>query len=349
MGLCFRKSITVLPGVKLNLSKSGVSASFGKKGIRQTISSTGRSTTTVGIPGTGVYYRKTANVKKIAKGIGDKFSGKDASDDGKTKGKGKKVAAASEETSAVSAASAAAQEKEALIEESRAQIEEYEAYVDAIKSVHKATDGQIDWEALSKNEVPSDIVRGSEEYKEWTDLQKFSERILSGDIDAYFEVIDEVKPFDDLLDFGSDFEIGTDRPDVLEVEFRVKSEDTVPNMEYSLLASGAIKEKEMSRTNYYALMQDYICSTMIRIARDAFALLPVNDVYVHAADKALNTATGHEEEITLVSAVFDREKLMSLNMELIDPSDAVEGFRHNMKFVKTTGFKPVDRILPVEA
>ena len=38
MGLNFRKSISIFPGVRLNLSKSGVSASFGKKGIRQSIS-----------------------------------------------------------------------------------------------------------------------------------------------------------------------------------------------------------------------------------------------------------------------------------------------------------------------
>ena len=59
MGLCFRKSITIAPGVRVNLSKSGPSLSFGKKGIRETISATGKSTTTVGIPGTGVYYKKS--------------------------------------------------------------------------------------------------------------------------------------------------------------------------------------------------------------------------------------------------------------------------------------------------
>ena len=76
MGLNFRKSITILPGVRLNLSKGGVSASFGKKGLRQTISSTGRATTSIGIPGTGVYYTKSASMKKVAGKIQDKFTGK---------------------------------------------------------------------------------------------------------------------------------------------------------------------------------------------------------------------------------------------------------------------------------
>ena len=68
MGLCFRKSITIAPGVRVNLSKSGPSISFGKKGIRETISATGKSTTTLGIPGTGVYYKKSFDLKKIGKG-----------------------------------------------------------------------------------------------------------------------------------------------------------------------------------------------------------------------------------------------------------------------------------------
>ena len=332
MGLCFRKSITIAPGVRVNLSKSGPSLSFGKSGLRETISATGKSTTTVGIPGTGVYYKKSFDLKKLGKG---KDAGKAKAD---AKGKDAEAKAA--------AVAAKEQEKQALIEESQAKVAEYENYVNSIKSVHKATDGYIDWAALNKDEIPTNIVRGSETYKEWEALKKFSDRIVAGDVDAYLEVINEVKPYDDLLEYGSSFEVGTDKPDVLEVEFHVKSEQVVPNVEMSVKASGELSEKEMSKTNYYALMQDYICSTMIRIARDSFALLPVEKVYVHAVDDVLNTATGHQDEVTLVSAEFDRNRLLSLNMEMIDPSDAVGGFNNNMKFAKTTGFKAVERILP---
>lgn len=337
MGLNFRKSITILPGVRLNLSKSGVSCSFGKKGLRQTISTSGRATTSIGIPGTGVYYTKSANVKKVAKSVAGKFGkGKDeeAADE---RAVAKKSKGQSEEVSA--------EAKEAL-EEASKRVAEYEAYVDSIKSVHKATDGYIDWEALNKDEVPSNLVKGSEEYKEWENLKKFSERVLAGDIDSYFEVIDEVKPFDDLLEYGSAFEVGTDRADLLEVEFRVRSEEVVPKTSLTLKANGSVSEKDLTKTAYYDLMQDYVASTAIRIARDSFALLPVKTVIVHAVDNVLNTATGHEEETTLLSVEFKRDKLLTLNMEMIDPSDALSGFRCNMKFVKTTGFKPVERVLP---
>lgn len=59
MGLRFRKSIKLAPGVKLNLNKKSTSVTFGGKGLHHTISSTGKKTTSVGVPGTGISYSKT--------------------------------------------------------------------------------------------------------------------------------------------------------------------------------------------------------------------------------------------------------------------------------------------------
>lgn len=53
MALRFRKSIKILPGVSLNLSRSGVSASVGPRGAKVNIGKRG-ARATVGIPGTGL-------------------------------------------------------------------------------------------------------------------------------------------------------------------------------------------------------------------------------------------------------------------------------------------------------
>ena len=55
-GLRFRKSIGILPGVKLNVSKTGVSTSLGGHGATMNIGTRSR-TATIGIPGTGLSYR----------------------------------------------------------------------------------------------------------------------------------------------------------------------------------------------------------------------------------------------------------------------------------------------------
>lgn len=67
MGLRFRKSIKIAPGIKLNLSKSGVGMSVGTKGARVSFNSKGRVTKTVGIPGTGISYVTTDNIRSTKK------------------------------------------------------------------------------------------------------------------------------------------------------------------------------------------------------------------------------------------------------------------------------------------
>lgn len=64
MGFRFRKSINLLPGVKLNLNKKSTSVTLGGKGFHKTFSSTGRNTTSVGIPGTGLSYTTTSGTNK---------------------------------------------------------------------------------------------------------------------------------------------------------------------------------------------------------------------------------------------------------------------------------------------
>ena len=62
MGFRMRKSIRVAPGVRLNVSKSGVGASVGGRGGRYSVHSSGRRTTTLGsgvVP--GVYYQKSGS------------------------------------------------------------------------------------------------------------------------------------------------------------------------------------------------------------------------------------------------------------------------------------------------
>lgn len=57
MGFRARKSFKVAPGVRLNVSKTGVGLSGGVKGARYSVHSSGRRTTSVGVPGTGVGWR----------------------------------------------------------------------------------------------------------------------------------------------------------------------------------------------------------------------------------------------------------------------------------------------------
>lgn len=56
MGVRFRRSIEIAPGVRLNVTKTGIGATFGGKGARYSVHSSGRRTVGVSVPGTGTYY-----------------------------------------------------------------------------------------------------------------------------------------------------------------------------------------------------------------------------------------------------------------------------------------------------
>lgn len=308
MGLRFRKSIKLLPGVKLNLSKSGASVSVGGKGLHANIGTSGRITGTASLPGTGLSYQKSVSLKKLTNKTTEKAGGS-----------GKAGSVGRNETAEELAAN-----KEI--------VEEYEALVLALRSVHKVADNPVDWQKVSTDAASSD------------QMKELAGKILAGDPESYLLVVEESHPFDDLLDFGSGFEVGTDNGEYLEVEFSVKSEEVVPKTCYSLLASGKLSEREIPRTTRLDMIQDYVCSTVLRVAEDSFALLPIKRVIIHATDSKLNTATGHMEEITILSASIERDKLLALNMEYVDPSDAMSNFTVNMDFKKTNGFNPVQRL-----
>jgi hypothetical protein len=66
MGFRFRKSMKILPGVRLNLNAKSASVSFGPRGLKHTISTTGRRTTTVGIPGSGISYSSSSSSRQTS-------------------------------------------------------------------------------------------------------------------------------------------------------------------------------------------------------------------------------------------------------------------------------------------
>ncbi len=57
MGLRYRKSKKVAPGIKLYIGKTGISTSFGKRGANISVGKRG-TFLNVGIPGTGLSYRQ---------------------------------------------------------------------------------------------------------------------------------------------------------------------------------------------------------------------------------------------------------------------------------------------------
>jgi hypothetical protein len=55
MGFRFQRRVTLIPGLRVNFSKSGASLSIGHRGLWYTIGPKGRRAT-IGLPGSGLYW-----------------------------------------------------------------------------------------------------------------------------------------------------------------------------------------------------------------------------------------------------------------------------------------------------
>jgi len=67
MGLRYRRRISILPGLRLNVSRSGISTSIGRRGLWVTYGRRGRRTT-VGLPGSGISYTSVSTARSAARG-----------------------------------------------------------------------------------------------------------------------------------------------------------------------------------------------------------------------------------------------------------------------------------------
>src|SRR5262245_45052595 len=74
MGYRFRKSITLLPGVRVNVSKSGASLSLGPKGATVNLGK-GGVRGTYDLPGSGSYYTKQKSWSELGRDV-DKITGR---------------------------------------------------------------------------------------------------------------------------------------------------------------------------------------------------------------------------------------------------------------------------------
>ena len=203
----------------------------------------------------------------------------------------------------------------------------------------KRKDEQLYQEALREYE---------QNYAYWEATRELAARILSGNTDAYIDAIRQADPISEISQLGSSIEFKAVNNKLIEATIHVNSEDIIPNEVKTLLKSGKLSVKKMAKTRFYEIYQDYVCGAVLRVARELFALLPIEMTIITAVGELLNRKTGHMEEKPILSVAIPIETLNKLNFIMLDPSDSMDNFLHNMKFLKTKGFQAVDRILPTD-
>jgi hypothetical protein len=187
---------------------------------------------------------------------------------------------------------------------------------------------------------------------QWATLKKLSRRILAGDPQAYREALVELSPLAEISDLGSTIHFTVHDTHLLECVLKVKSLQAIPAEIKTVTSTGKLSVKPMPKARFHELYQDYICSCMLRVAREAFAVLPIDRLLITASADAPNVRKGQPQEQPVLSAIMTRTALARLNFETLDPSDALESFTHRGDFKATRkagAFAPITPLTPEDA
>lgn len=318
MGLRFRKSVTLCKGVRLNFGKSGVSVTTGTRGFHNTYNfGTGKRTTSIGIPGTGISYVTTSGGRSNSKHSQPQNPQRstNAYEPYPTFDDVQQPYPAEEHIEA----SFVDEVPQNVFLQSEPSKPSSILSSNRLTSIHFSSDEKVDWTEMLIQDAPTETC---DDVKFWEYCHSKAYDVLNGNIDTYLQIIQDVGPLEDLLEYGFGFECGTDNPNYMFVEFKTKQNEIMPS------------KSSMKITDYNDLLQDYVCSCAIRVARDIFALLPVSHVIVHALS----------EGYTVLSVDFERRIFTKLKFQGSDASDLVEEFKCNMNFDCQKGFQPVAQL-----
>lgn len=311
MGLRYRKSIKICKGLKLNFGKTGASVTVGSGSMKKTFHTNGNVTTTVGLPGTGIYWTETerrgsqrnnrrSTTRESASSISNSHryhyeiseSVDDYFESARNPTENKVVQPTFSKSPDVYSVPNTSDNNDS--------INEPEIFLNKsdIHSIYTFCDAPVEWTEIVSGASADDLLMDADKF---VICKSIANRILAGDVNSYLEAIEMCQPVDDLLLYCGDFEFGSDSPSCIEVEFSAKPEDVLQN---------GIHDN---------LLEEFISAVSIRVARDLFALLPISSVILHAtiADQ------------TVLSVRFIRNNMTRINFKAAATKHIIEQFEHH--------------------
>jgi hypothetical protein len=107
----------------------------------------------------------------------------------------------------------------------------------------------------------------------------------------------------------------------------------------------------MPRQRYFEIYQDYVCGCTLRMAREVFAMLPVEMLLVTAVSESQDARSGQRSEQAVLSVAMPRAKIAGINFDNLSPGEAVNQFAHRGDFSasrKAGGFQPIIPLTPAD-
>ncbi|MDB6019683.1 MAG: hypothetical protein JWR19_4172 [Pedosphaera sp.] len=186
---------------------------------------------------------------------------------------------------------------------------------------------------------------------EWDKLKKLACRILAGEHKAYIEALVELSPLAEISDLGSQIHFTVESSNLLKCALKVNGSQAIPSEVKTLTSSGKVSVKAMPKVRFHEIYQDYVCGCMLRVAREVFAMLPIDTLLITATADMSDPRTSQKLEQPVLSAIMPRAIVTSLDFHNLDSSDAMESFFHRGNFKasrKTGAFQAITPITPAD-
>lgn len=344
MGWRFRKSIRFPLGIRINLGKDGItSVSMGSTLYRKTVNlKSGRITNSVGIPGLGTSYvwydkapqianRNYLEVEKVVKEYDSYILFLQSIH--------KPVYYNYFDWDAIKDEPAPFEPPEIGPQEKLAQYK-YDHY--------KPNFLERIWGAEAKKKKLKNAIRVAHEndmesYNEWKGINELAVEVLAGNTDAYTEMFKRYR-VEDIIELIPSIRFGFENSEVMELEINADLQKVVPTFKFNISSTGRVTSREMPKSQYNTLALEYVSSLAIRIARDAFQILPITHILVHVMDTRVDGATGNAGQVDILSVDFKREIFEQTNFDNVIPSQMMGRFERNINFGKLKGLAAVKRL-----
>jgi len=185
------------------------------------------------------------------------------------------------------------------------------------------------------------------ELARWETLKDLAHRILDGEHKAYTDALVDFSPITELSSLGSSIHFCVHDAKTLECTLKVNGDRAIPQEVKTLTAKEKLSVKSMPRNRFHEIYHDHVAACVLRVAREVFALLPVEILLITASADSLDTASGRYAERPVLSVLFPRSDIEKLDFDHLDPSDATETFQHRGKFKATRKAGSFESILPL--
>ena len=226
-----------------------------------------------------------------------------------------------------------------------------EAIAGAVPEIGNGKPTPDEARVLDDREHEAARAEHEKDFADWERMRSLAKRVLAGEARAYSEAVSEFSSLAEIANLGSSISVTLHAAKLIECALKVNGRDSIPADVKSLTAAGKLSLKAMPKARFHEIYQDYVCGCVLRLAREVFALLPVETVLVTATVDGKDSRTGRAAELPVLSVAIPRAIVARLDFERLDPSDSLANFLHRgdvMASRKSGEFAPIAPLYPAD-